>query len=147
MCVKLPPGDLNLGLYPSHPTSIYTCGVTIAPRVCGGTFFFSFQWCCVVVLLFMTVIKLYLILKSILKFSHVLHKHNKKLKRAYINKIHIHHTHIHLDQVRIEFLSCIKKISNYHFFFPFKVKGSILILKCSVLFLKVSHVLHIYNKS
>ena len=36
MCVKLPPGDLNLGPYPPHPTSTYTCGVTIAPRVCGG---------------------------------------------------------------------------------------------------------------
>ena len=36
MCMKLPPGDLNSGPYPSHPTSIYTCGVTTAPRVCGG---------------------------------------------------------------------------------------------------------------
>ena len=34
--MKLPPGDLNPDLYPPHPTSIYTCGVTIAPRVCGG---------------------------------------------------------------------------------------------------------------
>ena len=36
MCVKLPPGDLNPGPCPPHPTSTYTCGVTIAPRVCGG---------------------------------------------------------------------------------------------------------------
>ena len=36
MCVKFPPGDLNLSPYPPHPTSIYTCGVTTAPRVCGG---------------------------------------------------------------------------------------------------------------
>ena len=33
MCVKLPHGDLNLSPY---PTNTYTCGVTIAPRVCGG---------------------------------------------------------------------------------------------------------------
>ena len=38
----------------------------------------------IVVLLFMIVIKLYLILKSIQKFSHILHIHNKKLKRANI---------------------------------------------------------------
>ena len=38
MCVKFPLGDLNPNLYPSHPTSTYTCGVTIAPRVCGGKF-------------------------------------------------------------------------------------------------------------
>ena len=36
MCVKLPPGDLNLGPYPPHPTSTYTCGVTTAPRVRSG---------------------------------------------------------------------------------------------------------------
>ena len=36
MCVKLPPGDLNPDPCPPHPTSIYTCGVTTAPRVCGG---------------------------------------------------------------------------------------------------------------
>ena len=35
-CVKLPPRDLNPSLYPSHPTNTYTCGVNIAPRVCGG---------------------------------------------------------------------------------------------------------------
>ena len=27
--------DLNLGLYPPHPTSTYTYGVINAPRVCG----------------------------------------------------------------------------------------------------------------
>ena len=32
MCVKLPPGDLNPDPCPSQST--YTCGVTIAPRVC-----------------------------------------------------------------------------------------------------------------
>ena len=30
MCVKLPPRDLNLNPYSPHPTSTYTCGVTIA---------------------------------------------------------------------------------------------------------------------
>ena len=34
MCVKLPPGDLNSDFYLSHLTNIYTCGVTIALRVC-----------------------------------------------------------------------------------------------------------------
>ena len=36
MCVKLPLGNLNPGPYPPHPTSIYTYGVTIVPRMCGG---------------------------------------------------------------------------------------------------------------
>ena len=36
MCVKLSSEDLNSGPYPPHPTSTYTCGVIIAPRVCGG---------------------------------------------------------------------------------------------------------------
>ncbi|KAK4581336.1 hypothetical protein RGQ29_024836 [Quercus rubra] len=36
MCVKLPPGDLNPSLYLTRPTSTYTCGVTIAPKVCGA---------------------------------------------------------------------------------------------------------------
>ena len=36
MCVKLPSGYLNPGPYPSHPTSTYTCRVTIILRVCGG---------------------------------------------------------------------------------------------------------------
>ena len=40
MCVKLPlenlKKDLNLGLYPPYPTSIYICRVTTALRVCGG---------------------------------------------------------------------------------------------------------------
>ena len=36
--MKLSFGDLNSGTYPSppHPTIIYTCEVTTAPRVCGG---------------------------------------------------------------------------------------------------------------
>ena len=38
MCVKFPPGDLNPGLCPQQPTSIYTCRVTIASRVYGGKF-------------------------------------------------------------------------------------------------------------
>ena len=53
MCVKLSPGDLNLGPCPPHSTSTYTCGVIIAPKVCGGgkqqlnkkreiTFYFTF---------------------------------------------------------------------------------------------------------
>ena len=36
MCVKLPPGDLNLSPYPLHPTSIYTGVVTTAPMVRSG---------------------------------------------------------------------------------------------------------------
>ena len=36
MCVKLSPRDLNSGPYPPHSTSTYTCGVIIAPNVCGG---------------------------------------------------------------------------------------------------------------
>ena len=37
MYVKLPPRELNLDSYPPpHHTSIYTCGVTTAPRVCSG---------------------------------------------------------------------------------------------------------------
>ena len=36
MWVKLPLGDLNPSPYLPHPTSIYTCGVTTAPRVRGG---------------------------------------------------------------------------------------------------------------
>ena len=67
MCVKFPLGDLNPNLYPSHPTSTYTCGVTIAPRVCGGKFcklkclciiyiyiyiYFFLEWFCLFILLF-----------------------------------------------------------------------------------------------
>jgi len=36
MCIKLPPEDLNSDPYPPHPTNIYICGVTTAPRVCSG---------------------------------------------------------------------------------------------------------------
>ena len=36
MYVKFPSGDLNPDPYPPHPTSIYTCEMTTAPRVCGG---------------------------------------------------------------------------------------------------------------
>ena len=39
MCVKLPPGDLNPGPYPPHPTSTYTSGMTTTPRVGGGATF------------------------------------------------------------------------------------------------------------
>ena len=53
MCVKLLLGDLNSDPYPPHSTSTYTCGVIIAPNVCGGgklqlnkkreiTFYFTF---------------------------------------------------------------------------------------------------------
>ena len=38
MCVKFPLRDLNFGLYPTHPTNTYACGVTITLRVCGGIF-------------------------------------------------------------------------------------------------------------
>ena len=34
--MKLLSRDLNPDHYLPHPTSIYTCGVTIASRVCGG---------------------------------------------------------------------------------------------------------------
>ena len=33
--MKLSPRDLNPSPYPPHPTSTYTCEVTIAPKVCG----------------------------------------------------------------------------------------------------------------
>ena len=36
MCVKLPLRDLNLNPYPLHSTSIYTCRVTIMPRMHVG---------------------------------------------------------------------------------------------------------------
>ena len=36
MYVKLHFGDLNPCRYPPHSTSTYTCGVIIAPKVCGG---------------------------------------------------------------------------------------------------------------
>ena len=34
--MKFPPGDLYPGPCPLHPTSTYTCGVTIVPKVCGS---------------------------------------------------------------------------------------------------------------
>ena len=43
MCVKFPPEDLNPNPCPLHPTSIYTCGVTIAPRVHRGTISFHYH--------------------------------------------------------------------------------------------------------
>ena len=30
------PGDLTSSFCPPHPTSTYTCGVTITPKVCSG---------------------------------------------------------------------------------------------------------------
>ena len=36
ICVKLTSRDLNSTPYPPHLTNTYTCGVTIAPRVCDG---------------------------------------------------------------------------------------------------------------
>ena len=41
--MKLPPENLNSGHYPSHPTNIYTCRVTTAPRVCGCNIIYSFK--------------------------------------------------------------------------------------------------------
>ena len=38
MCIQLPPGDLNPGPCLLHPKSTYTCGLTIAPKVCGDKF-------------------------------------------------------------------------------------------------------------
>ena len=37
--MKLPPENLNPGLYPPHLTSIYTCGVTIAPKFFNFTIY------------------------------------------------------------------------------------------------------------
>ena len=37
MFITLPPRNLNPNLYPPHPTSTYTCGVTTAPRVRGDS--------------------------------------------------------------------------------------------------------------
>ena len=34
--MKFPSKNLNPGPYPPHPTSTYTYGIIIAPRVCGG---------------------------------------------------------------------------------------------------------------
>ena len=36
MCVKLSPGDLNIGPYSPHLISIYTYEVTNALKVCNG---------------------------------------------------------------------------------------------------------------
>ena len=36
MYVKFPLEDLNPDSYPPHLTGTYICGVTTAPRVCGG---------------------------------------------------------------------------------------------------------------
>ena len=35
--MKLPPEDLNPDSYSLHPTSIYTCGMTTAPKVYGNS--------------------------------------------------------------------------------------------------------------
>ena len=37
MCVKFPPGDLNLDPNSPHPLSTYTCEVTTAQRVYNGS--------------------------------------------------------------------------------------------------------------
>ena len=41
--MKLPLGDLNPDLCPPYPTNIYTCGVTTAPKVHGGTTIINFN--------------------------------------------------------------------------------------------------------
>ena len=38
MCNETPSWKLEPWPLPPHPTSIYTCGVTIAPKVCGGKY-------------------------------------------------------------------------------------------------------------
>ena len=43
--MKLPLRDLNLNPYPPHPTSTYTCRVTIAPRVCDGRVVLKLKRC------------------------------------------------------------------------------------------------------
>ena len=37
MCVKFSSRHLNLDPYPPHSTNIYTCGMTITPRVRSGS--------------------------------------------------------------------------------------------------------------
>ena len=47
MCVKFPIGDMNPDPCPPHPTSTYTCEVTIAPNVCDGgmiNYWLTRQW-------------------------------------------------------------------------------------------------------
>ena len=47
MSVKLPIGDSNSDSYPSYPTSIYTCKVTITPMICNGKLLIlnqTFKW-------------------------------------------------------------------------------------------------------
>ena len=44
MCVKLSPKDLNPGPYPPHSTYVYTCGVTITPRVCDEVLNKKLNW-------------------------------------------------------------------------------------------------------
>ena len=44
MCVKLPLRDLNAGPYPPHPISVYTYGVTITPKMCGGNKIVNFNY-------------------------------------------------------------------------------------------------------
>ena len=43
MCVKLPSRDLNPSPCPPHPTSTYTCKVTITPRVCNDNMVWKFK--------------------------------------------------------------------------------------------------------
>ena len=35
MCMKFPPRELNPNSYPPHPTSTYTCGLTIVSKMCS----------------------------------------------------------------------------------------------------------------
>ena len=44
MCVKLTFGDLNPDPCPPHPTSTYTCEVTIGLRVCGGDYVVTLKY-------------------------------------------------------------------------------------------------------
>ena len=44
MCVKLPPGDLNLLPYPPHLTNTYTCRVTAALKKMHGAWLLAIRF-------------------------------------------------------------------------------------------------------
>ena len=68
MCVKLSSGDLNPRPYPPHPTSTYTCGVTIAPRVCDGQVVLKLKRCVFVEILGIFFSIFYVAAKVVLDF-------------------------------------------------------------------------------
>ena len=56
MCVKLPPGDLNLGPYPPHSTNSYNCEVIITLMVCSGNIYLFFNTCVIYIVKFSIII-------------------------------------------------------------------------------------------